>query len=431
MDEYLLHYIWTSRYYHSGNLSTTDGQLLEIINSGRANTDQGPDFLFAKIRIDGTILVGHVEIHVRSSDWLVHGHTGDPHYNNVILHVVWKDNKRVLLPFPTLELEPRISKMALTHYRHLKQTKGFISCEKLFKKNMEDVFLKFGPHLTEKRLEERSCKLLNELETIKGNWERLAWRKLAHYLGGVKNGEAMETLFDSVSSQVIQSCSLDRTKTEALFFGQACMLSPDCEDAYSRSLMKEYEFLKKKHKLTQPRIHWMFLRMRPYSFPTIKIARFAALIHSAPKIMSHILSEDNPAKIRLLFDKPLSPYWEEHVRFGHATSRISAYPGNQTLDNLMINLISPMLYAYGTYHNVPVFKERAMKLLSLTKAEVNSVTKKMKSIGFPNRSASESQAIIQLYTQYCIPKKCLSCDVGFSIFHPERLSGPFVSDDGF
>ena len=52
------------------------------------NTDAGPDFFNAKIKIDGTLWVGSVEIHDKSSDWLLHHHDTDKAYDCVILHII-------------------------------------------------------------------------------------------------------------------------------------------------------------------------------------------------------------------------------------------------------------------------------------------------------------------------------------------------------
>ena len=66
---------------------TTDGQEVEVIDTGLHNHNAGPDFFNAKVKIGGTLWVGNVEIHDRASDWFLHRHDRDPNYNNVILHV--------------------------------------------------------------------------------------------------------------------------------------------------------------------------------------------------------------------------------------------------------------------------------------------------------------------------------------------------------
>ena len=108
MDEQFLHYIWKFQKFDATELSTTDGKQVIVFNTGIHNTDSGPDFEAAKIKIGGIIWAGHVEVHVRSSDWGRHKHSTDPAYDNVILHIVWIDDVPRSFSIPTLEISKRI-----------------------------------------------------------------------------------------------------------------------------------------------------------------------------------------------------------------------------------------------------------------------------------------------------------------------------------
>jgi hypothetical protein len=85
--EQLLHYVWKHKIFPLKELKTTSGKALEIIDTGLANRNAGPDFFNAKIKLDGVLWVGNIEIHTHSSDWMKHGHHTDKAYDNVILHV--------------------------------------------------------------------------------------------------------------------------------------------------------------------------------------------------------------------------------------------------------------------------------------------------------------------------------------------------------
>ena len=85
--ERLLHYVWKYKLYASTSLATTEGLPIAVIDPGIQNTDAGPDFFNAKIKIDGTVWAGSVEIHEKASDWLLHHHDSDKAYDSVILHV--------------------------------------------------------------------------------------------------------------------------------------------------------------------------------------------------------------------------------------------------------------------------------------------------------------------------------------------------------
>ena len=83
--EQLIHYVWKHKLFPLTELKTTDGQEVEVIDTGLHNHNAGPDFFNAKVKIGGTLWVGNVEIHDRASDWFLHRHDRDPNYNNVIL----------------------------------------------------------------------------------------------------------------------------------------------------------------------------------------------------------------------------------------------------------------------------------------------------------------------------------------------------------
>ena len=70
--EQLLHYCWKHKMWPIEGLHTTDGQEVEVIDPGLHNRNSGPDFFNAKVKINGTLWVGNVEIHVQNL--LPHGH---------------------------------------------------------------------------------------------------------------------------------------------------------------------------------------------------------------------------------------------------------------------------------------------------------------------------------------------------------------------
>src|ERR1700712_4383421 len=108
MTERLLQYIWQLQYFNRNELVTGEGESLSVIYPGNINSNQGPDFLDAKIKVGDTIWAGNIELHIFSSDWVNHKHSNDKNYGNVILHVVWQDDTNLRLPFPFLELQSKV-----------------------------------------------------------------------------------------------------------------------------------------------------------------------------------------------------------------------------------------------------------------------------------------------------------------------------------
>ena len=58
--EQLLHYVWKHKLFPLTELSTTQGRRVEVIDPGLHNSNAGPDFFNAKVKIDGTLWVGNI-----------------------------------------------------------------------------------------------------------------------------------------------------------------------------------------------------------------------------------------------------------------------------------------------------------------------------------------------------------------------------------
>src|SRR5690554_5970838 len=102
-SEHLLHFIWKNRLYNTNKLITENGVVVEVIDPGISNENAGPDFFNSKIRANGKVWVGNVEIHRASSEWVKHGHHKNKAYNSVILHLaeyidtkIYNENGRVV-----------------------------------------------------------------------------------------------------------------------------------------------------------------------------------------------------------------------------------------------------------------------------------------------------------------------------------------------
>ncbi|MEJ0056240.1 MAG: DUF2851 family protein [Bacteroidota bacterium] len=78
MYESFLSYLWQMQYFDKKNLKTVEGDRIEIFNPGTINTNAGPDFANARIKIGSMDWVGSVEIHTVSSEWNNHHHGDDP-----------------------------------------------------------------------------------------------------------------------------------------------------------------------------------------------------------------------------------------------------------------------------------------------------------------------------------------------------------------
>mgnify|MGYP002224653824 CR=1 FL=1 len=85
--EQLLHYVWKHKIFPLKELKTTTGQQVEVYRYGTGEYRRRSRFFNAKLKLDGVLWIGNIEIHERSSDWFKHGHHADAGYNSVILHI--------------------------------------------------------------------------------------------------------------------------------------------------------------------------------------------------------------------------------------------------------------------------------------------------------------------------------------------------------
>ena len=133
MNEKFLHFIWQCQEFDKADLRTFQDEPLVILSPGILNTNEGPDFSQGRVKIGNLQWHGAIEIHIKSSEWLRHGHDRHPAYGQVVLHVVWKNDRPVLhsngQPIPTLELKDRVDHDLLLKYQRLLGEKTKIPCE--------------------------------------------------------------------------------------------------------------------------------------------------------------------------------------------------------------------------------------------------------------------------------------------------------------
>jgi len=420
MTEFFLHHLWKLKLFDSTNLVTTENEAIEIIKTGQHNTDSGPDFFNAQVKIDNTLWAGNVEIHLRSSDWNNHSHEKDEAYNNVILHVVYKNDEQVKRKdgslIPALELKGRFDDRLWKNYADLLQSRQWIPCEKRIAEVDSLTIDNWLDRLLAERLENKTERILSSLQGNGNNWEETFYQHLAKNFGFRINADPFERIATTLPVSLLAKHRNHRNQLEALLFGQAGMLELKMTDAYPNELKKEYSFLRNKFNLIPIPLHqWKFLRLRPVNFPTIRLAQFAQLIHQSTHLFSRILECDNFAELKKYFHADVSSYWQTHYVFDKISTEQPKHIGDDAIQNIAINTIVPFLFAYGRNRNAVQFEERAFSLLEEIPAEKNSIIDGWKNLGIEPASAYRSQALLQLKNEYCVEKKCLTCSVGNKI----------------
>lgn len=420
IKEDLLHYLWRTKRFDVNDLQTTTNEPIVVQEFGAHNTNAGPDFLNAKIKIGETLWAGNVEMHVRASDWLLHAHGEDAAYDNVILHVVLEEDVEVKRStgerIPCLELRTRIPLKIANTYQKLQDNEFWIPCQAHFM-DVPDMTKQFWlDRLLVERLEQKTKLIEIVLHKNQNDWEETFYQFLARNFGVKVNAAPFEWLAKSLPQRILSKHKDSLFQIEALLFGQAGMLKRDFEDDYPNELKKEFQFLSRKYQLSPiENVAWKFLRLRPANFPTIRIAQFATLTYQSLHLFSKVLETNSLAEVQTLFEVKLSDYWQDHYVFDKPSTSRNKSLGKSTVQLLIINTIAPFLFLYGTKRGIQKHRDQAFALLEAIPAERNSIIDNWKELGMSPKSAYETQALLQLKNVYCNEQKCLSCAIGHSI----------------
>jgi hypothetical protein len=412
ISERLLHFIWQFQYFNKTSLQTIDGEAVEIIYQGSYNTNQGPDFLDAKIKIGNTEWAGNVELHINTSDWHKHKHSSDKNYKNVIAHVVWHNDIPDQNNLPVIVLQDRVAKILVEKYQQLLANNTFIPCEKMINKVPDITWINWKERLLVERLEQKSKIVFEYLSKNNNHWEETFWWMVAKNFGIKVNSEAFEKIAQSIPLNILAKHKNQIQQIEALLFGQAGLLDNEFRDDYPKMLKKEYQFYKTKYNLQQPKISMFFLRMRPANFPTLRLAQLAMLIVESIHLFSKIKEIDSLKNVKKLLNVTANDYWHYHYTFDETSTYKIKKLGTQMINNIIINTIVPILFAYGHYHKQYAHKDKALKWLIELTAEKNSIVIGFSSLQIKSKNAFDSQALIQLKNEYCSKKRCLECAIG-------------------
>jgi hypothetical protein len=420
MLEDLFQYIWKMKLFKTSNLLTTEGESVEIINVGTHNFNAGPDFLNSKIKIGNTVWVGNVELHVKSSDWVLHKHQDDPAFKNIILHVVYQNDFSLSdsygNPMKTLVLKDHIDKEVIQNYQTFKENKTKIPCANSIASVPIEIIRTNLEKLIVSRLERKSLQIEKLLIDHKNNWEQSFYLQLASNFGFKVNQIPFELIAQSIPLSVLAKHKSNIHQLEALLFGQAGLLNDSFEENYPQLLQNEYTYLKKKYQLNGIDSHlWKFSRMRPVNFPTIRIAQFAALVHHSSHLFSKIISSQNPDELIKLFKVTASTYWDTHYTFQKTTAQLKKNIGKSAIENLIINTIVPFVFIYGRHYGNESKCELSLNLLEKINPEKNNITQIWTDIGVKAENSLHSQALIELKNNHCDLKKCLQCSIGYYI----------------
>lgn len=417
MTEKLLQYLWNYKVFKHFDFKDIEGNSVEILESGKWNTDAGPDFLTGKIKFNNVILAGNIELHVKASDWIFHNHSTDPNYKNIILHVVFYNDISIddftINNIPTLELKDYIDENILWKYEKLSGENQFLPCESIF--DPKKIPVNFHEENILRKLEEKSLEFEQNLKQYKNDFEAVLFHSLAYSFGLKVNAHIFRQIAESVDFSIVNKIRQNPYQLEALLFGISGWLETD-EDEQMKIWKREFTFIKAKFNILDLHFHPKFLRLRPPNFPTIRLSQLASLYHQQQNIFSKVIAAKKTEELFAIFkDSSASEYWDNHFNFRKISS--SNYPkvvSKDFINLIILNTILPLKYTYHKYHHEEI-SEEIISFYRTIAAEKNSVTKKWKNLGTSVPTALESQSLIYHYKSFCEEKNCLHCSIGFKI----------------
>ena len=424
LNESLMHYVWKHKLYYTGGLTTTSGTPIEVIDPGIPNTDAGPDFFNAKVKIGDKKWAGNIEIHLHANEWERHRHHRDKAYNSVILHVVETVSNETVNERG--ELVPQCQLIIPEHVRenaaYLLHSDSRVACRNFLLSIPAMYVNSFLNALSLERLERKTNDIAAHLERFNNSWDETFYVMLTRNFGFGLNSDVFERLALSLPFSYIQKHSNSLFQVEALLFGQAGLLEDNNpHDLYYRQLQHEYAFLKNKYVLKNlDGFLFKNMRVRPQALPMVRLAQLAAALQKSGRLFSVMLEKEDYQTVRLFFQAEPSPYWQTHYTFGKETKKSIKLLGDSSINMLFINTIAPILFAYGKKTGSEKFAERAIHILESIKPENNGIVNEFRHAGIIPKHAFDTQAIIQLRKEYCDKRKCLYCRFGHALLARKR-----------
>jgi len=463
LPEALLRVVWSRRLYRPGLLVTADGRTVRVVAPGRLNTDSGPDFRDARIRIGGVAYAGDVEMHVDERGWEAHGHGGDPGYNGVVLHVVLTGGTRgshactaARRPVPLLILRPFLDPMVEAQASQLlaeeENARGIpLACagrvagcdpgmvaRLLERRGIERLELKL------RRLQARLRQIADEVRSpgeaphaeanraqapadLHGTqpWEQLLYEGVMEGMGYAKNRTPFLALARELPLREIRRLAAgDAEVAEALLFGAAGLLRRvhqlpiPAAPAHERKLRALW-------KLVRPGwrgrplagTEWLFFRLRPANFPTVRLAGMAGLL-------SLLFGEEGLrtliAAVREQGVGPAERLRRVRALFAVPGGAHAVMPGEDRINELIANTVIPVMMLYARTFACPAVRGHTLELLRLLPAgQPNGFTGPIER-EFPRgrrlcATALRQQGAINLSKHYCIPRRCAECDIGMQL----------------
>lgn len=263
------------------------------------------------------------------------------------------------------------------------------------------------------RLRRKIAAVEELFEEAERNWNQTFYLMFFRTLGDKRNQRAyLDLARRATYAMVLRERAVPRN-VEALLLGASGLLGLYRHDTYTLDLGRDFVYLASKYGIEpMDASAWDFTRIHPANHPVLRVAQAAAFFAGHDFVMERMLDCRTPEDAARLFGVEASAYWCTHslpaVRSQEMPKRIGTFKANL----LAINLVSILQFAYGSHTGNDLLRDRAVTLLERTPAEENVYMRGWRSAGTTPRNAFESQALLQLATEYCPKRRCAECPIG-------------------
>lgn len=424
-SEDLLQFIWQHKLLKPLPLVTNSGKEIVVLKAGELNRDAGPDFTNAQIRINGIVLAGNIEIHIKTSDWLKHNHQHNKSYDNLVLHVVYEHDTDLAQNenngVEVLALKLLIDDSTFAIYEQLHNANHKLPCTSQLQTVNALKFINWMDRMTIERLEDKVTRINDLFEFFNGDYTQTFYAVLLRNFGFKVNAVPFEMLAKNLPVHLLLKHADSLMQLEALLLGISGLLDDQFENKYIQNLQNEFEYLKTKYTLTpiQKEV-FKFSAIRPANFPTVRLAQFAALLHANPALFTEPQKHSDAGALKSALNIKLQGYWKNHYTAnGKALEKDLSF-GEASVENVIINTFAPFFFFYAKKLYKPEFGDAAIALLNTCAFENNAKTKLFEARKADMKNAAGSQAVINLYDKYCIKKQCLKCGIAASILKQDN-----------
>jgi len=406
INEKLLQQLWAGRLFLHNPLKTASNKLLEIINPGRWNKEAGPDFINAQLKIGDKIIKGDVEIHILSSDWKNHKHQENPQYQNVILHIIYKND----LNFATVKgfMDNPIEQLELSDIvnQNKESLPEFLSMDEYTFKT------KFYPGLCSQNILSHPENEISEMLEISGgvrienkinrfqkqlegeNYDQVLYQSLMTAMGYKSSKHLFFLLSKRVPYKEVKEFTKLKSEKESIFFIQALLMNVANLIRFERmkhSLDDDTQiYLNKQNEIWSgiasiysdriiPASKGWFVSVRPPNFPMRRIAGisyilartkdkgiFLSLFETVKDALSKFTTkevsklEENLIDI---FSTKLDDYWTHRFSLnGKKTKNPVSLIGEDRAYSIILNCLFPLIIIYARNTNLPDIENKIQEL---------------------------------------------------------------------